>query len=92
MILQLPLSKTEINSRDLEQVLLGANEIFKTIDCPLIGGHTMIGKDKDPIIGFSILGQKQKKNKDHEKQKENKNKRFANINRKDWIRINFCWY
>lgn len=60
MILQLPLSKTEINSRDLEQVLLGANEIFKTIDCPLIGGHTMIGKDKDPIIGFSILGQKQK--------------------------------
>lgn len=61
MILQLPLSKTEINSRDLEQVLLGANEIFKTIDCPLIGGHTMIGKDKDPIIGFSILGQKQKK-------------------------------
>jgi len=61
MILQLPLSKTEINSRELEQVLLGANEIFKTIDCPLIGGHTMIGKDKDPIIGFSILGQKQKK-------------------------------
>ena len=61
MILQLPLSKTEINSRDLEQVLLGANEIFKTIDCPLIGGHTMIGKDKDPVIGFSILGQKQKK-------------------------------
>ena len=61
MILQLPLSKTEINSRDLEQVLLGANEIFKTIDCPLIGGHTMIGKDKDPIIGFSLLGQKQKK-------------------------------
>jgi len=61
MILQLPLSKTEINSRDLEQVLLGAKEIFKTIDCPLIGGHTMIGKDKDPIIGFSILGQKQKK-------------------------------
>ena len=61
MILQLPLSKTEINSRDLEQVLLGANKIFKKIDCPLIGGHTMIGKDKDPIIGFSILGQKQKK-------------------------------
>ena len=61
MILQLPFSKTEINSRDLEQVLLGAKEIFKLVDCPLIGGHTMIGKDKDPVIGFSILGQKQKK-------------------------------
>lgn len=58
MILQLPLSKEKINSRDLEQVILGANEIFKSIDCPLLGGHTMIGKDKDPIIGFSILGQK----------------------------------
>src|SRR6056300_1451653 len=61
MILQLPFSKTEINSRDLEQVLLGAKEIFKLVDCPLIGGHTMIGKDKDPVIGFSILGQKQNK-------------------------------
>jgi len=61
MVLQLPLAKTEINSRDLEQVLLGANEIFSLIDCPLIGGHTMIGKDKDPVVGFSILGEKQKK-------------------------------
>ena len=60
MVLQLPFAKTELNSRDLEQVLLGANEIFRLIDCPLIGGHTMIGKDKDPVVGFSILGEKQK--------------------------------
>ena len=60
MVLQLPLAKTEINSRDLEQVPLGVNEIFRWIDCPLIGGHTMIGKDKDSVVGFSILGEKQK--------------------------------
>ena len=66
MVLQLPFANTEINSRDLEQVLLGAKEIFSLIGCPLIGGHTMISKDKDPVVGFSFW----EKNKERLKQKE----------------------
>ena len=58
MILQLPLSKSKISSRDLEQILSGATEIFNLIDCPISGGHTMVGKDKDPVIGFAITGEK----------------------------------
>ena len=58
MILQLPFSNSEINSRDLEQVTSGAREVFKLANCSISGGHTMIGKDKDPVIGFSVLGEK----------------------------------
>ena len=58
MILQLPFSNTEINSRDLEQVTAGANDVFKLTGCSISGGHTMIGKDKDPVIGFSVMGEK----------------------------------
>ncbi|MFL2818701.1 MAG: selenide, water dikinase SelD [Candidatus Puniceispirillales bacterium] len=58
MILQLPLSKSKISSRDLEQILSGATEIFNLIDCPISGGHTMVGKDNDPVIGFAITGEK----------------------------------
>ncbi len=58
MILQLPFSNSEINSRDLEQVTTGASDVLKLIDCSMSGGHTMIGKDKDPIIGFSVIGEK----------------------------------
>ena len=57
MILQLPLSNPEINSRDLRQVLLGAQSVFNDNKCLLNGGHTMIGNDTDPIIGFSITGE-----------------------------------
>ena len=60
MILQLPYSSSEINSRDLEQVTTGANEILKLANCSIGGGHTMIGKDKDPVIGFSVIGEKKK--------------------------------
>ena len=69
MVLQLPLARVDINSRDLEQVLLGAKEIFSLVDCPLIGGHTMIGKDKDPVIGFSVLGERQKEDKTQKRRK-----------------------
>ena len=57
MILQLPLSSPQINSRDLNQVLLGAQSVFNLNHCLLNGGHTMIGNDQDPIIGFSITGE-----------------------------------
>ncbi len=60
MILQLPLSKSIINSRDLEQVSYGANKIFKSYNCSIDGGHTMIGKDQDPVIGFAITGEQKK--------------------------------
>ena len=60
MVLQLPYSSSEINSRDLEQVTSGANEIFKLANCSIGGGHTMIGKDEDPVIGFSVIGEKKR--------------------------------
>ncbi len=62
MILQLPFSNSEINSRDLEQVTSGAREVFKLANCSISGGHTMIGKDKDPVIGFSVIGEKKSVN------------------------------
>ena len=63
MILQLPYSNSEINSRDLEQVTSGASEVFKLAGCSISGGHTMVGKDKDPVIGFSVIGEKKSVNK-----------------------------
>ncbi len=73
MILQLPFSNSEINSRDLEQVTAGASDVFKLTNCSISGGHTMIGKDKDPIIGFSVMGEKKNivSNKIRSKLKEN---------------------
>ncbi len=72
MILQLPFSNSEINSRDLEQVTSGAREVLKLANCSISGGHTMIGKDKDPIIGFSVMGEKKSvKNKTRSKLKVN---------------------
>ena len=62
MILQLPFSNSEINSRDLEQVTSGAREVLKLANCSISGGHTMIGKDKDPVIGFSVMGEKKSVN------------------------------
>ncbi len=62
MILQLPFSNSEINSRDLKQVTSGAREVFKLANCSISGGHTMIGKDKDPVIGFSVIGEKKNVN------------------------------
>ena len=62
MILQLPFSNSEINSRDLEQVTFGATEVLKLAKCSIGGGHTMIGKDKDPVIGFSVIGEKRSVN------------------------------
>ena len=62
MILQLPFSNSEINSRDLEQVTSGATEVLKLAKCSISGGHTMIGKDKDPVIGFSVIGEKKSVN------------------------------
>ncbi len=73
MILQLPFSNSEINSRDLEQVTAGASDVFKLTSCSISGGHTMIGKDKDPIIGFSVMGEKKNivSNKGRSQLKEN---------------------
>ena len=65
MILQLPLSNTEIHSRDIEQVLSGAKEILDHNECLLNGGHTMIGNDNDPVIGFSIIGEDTSENKNN---------------------------
>ena len=72
MILQLPYSNSEINSRDLEQVTSGAREVFELANCSIGGGHTMIGIDKDPVIGFSVIGEKKSvNNKTLSKLKEN---------------------
>ena len=62
MILQLPFSNSEINSRDLEQVTSGATDVLKLANCSISGGHTLIGKDKDPVIGFSVIGEKKSVN------------------------------
>ena len=83
MVLQLPLARVDINSRDLKQVLLGAKEIFSLIDCPLIGGHTMIGKDKDPVIGFSVLGERQKEDKTQKKERIKPNRYYLILTRKN---------
>ncbi len=56
MILQLPLASNEINSRDLNQVFSGAKDILQKNSCELSGGHTMIGEDDHPVIGFSVIG------------------------------------
>ncbi len=69
MILQLPFSNSEINSRDLEQVTSGAREVFKSANCSISGGHTMIGKDKDPVIGFSVIGEKKSVNNNQTRSK-----------------------
>ncbi len=56
MILQLPIANSEIHIRDIKQIFSGANEIFKKNGCEISGGHTMIGEDDLPVIGFSIIG------------------------------------
>ena len=77
MMLQLPFSNVDINSRDLEQVLCGAKEIFDKHNCIINGGHTMIGKDSDPVIGFTVTGES--------KLKENKNKKSYKIKNNDTL-------
>ena len=77
MMLQLPFSNVDINSRDLEQVLCGAKEIFDKHNCIINGGHTMIGKDSDPVIGFTVTGES--------KLKENKNKKSYQIKNNDTL-------
>ncbi len=56
MILQLPLGKNKINKRDFEQIYSGAKYILDKNSCELSGGHTMIGEDYHPVIGFSLIG------------------------------------
>ena len=77
MMLQLPFSTVDINSRDLEQVLSGAKEVFDKHNCIINGGHTMIGKDSDPVIGFTVTGES--------KLKENKNKKSYKIKNNDTL-------
>ena len=61
MILQLPKSSNKIYEEDIKQVYHGAKFVFDQNSCELSGGHTMIGKDENPIIGFSVVGKKYSK-------------------------------
>ncbi len=61
MILQLPKSSNNIHAEDLKQIQAGAKLILNQSSCLLSGGHTMIGEDKNPVVGFSIIGKKFKK-------------------------------
>ena len=56
MILQLPFASNEIYNRDLKQIFSGAKSILIKNGCELSGGHTMIGEDDHPVIGFSVIG------------------------------------
>ncbi len=56
MILQLPKSSQSIHSEDLKQIQKGAKLVLNENSCILSGGHTMIGQDESPVIGFSIVG------------------------------------
>ena len=56
MILQLPKSSQSIHSNDLKQIQEGAKLVLNENSCILSGGHTMIGQDESPVIGFSIVG------------------------------------
>ena len=58
MILQLPKSSEEIYAQDLDQIYSGARSVLESNSCKLTGGHTMIGEDKQPVVGFSIIGKK----------------------------------
>ncbi len=58
MILQLPKSSQSIHSNDLKQIQEGAKLVLNENSCLLSGGHTMIGEDENPVIGFSIIGKK----------------------------------
>ncbi len=61
MILQLPKSSQNIHSEDLKQIQEGAKLILNDNSCILSGGHTMIGEDNNPVVGFSIIGEKFKR-------------------------------
>ena len=62
MILQLPSSAENIQTRDLEQIYIGAKMIFDENKCKINGGHTMVGEDSNPTIGFSVIGKSNNKN------------------------------
>ncbi len=56
MILQLPKSSQHVHSEDLKQIQEGAKVVLNENSCILSGGHTMIGQDDHPVVGFSIVG------------------------------------
>ncbi len=58
MILQLPKSSEKNYAEDIKQIYSGAKYIFDKNFCELSGGHTMVGEDINPVIGFSIVGKK----------------------------------
>ena len=49
------------DSLDLEQIQEGAKLVLNKNSCVLSGGHTMIGQDDNPVVGFSIIGKTFKK-------------------------------
>ena len=53
MILQLPKSSNKVHAEDLKQIQEGAQQVLNENSCVLSGGHTMIGEDENPVIGFS---------------------------------------
>ena len=61
MILQLPKSSQKVHSEDLKQIQEGAKLVLNKNSCVLSGGHTMIGQDDNPVVGFSIVGKTFKK-------------------------------
>ena len=56
MILQLPKSSQKVHSEDLKQIQEGAKFVLNEHSCILSGGHTMVGQDDNPVVGFSIVG------------------------------------
>ena len=70
MILQLPKSSNKVHAEDLKQIQEGAQLVLNENSCVLSGGHTMIGEDENPVIGFSIVGKIFKKSPNQIKNKD----------------------
>ena len=63
IILQLPKCSQKLHSEDIKQVYLGAKFVLNKNNCKLLGGHTMLGEDDNPVVGFSVIGKKFNKEK-----------------------------
>lgn len=57
-ILGFPPEKVPISS--VRKILEGGQEVLKSVQCSIVGGHTII--NPQPIYGFSIIGRVDKKN------------------------------
>ncbi len=53
-VVTLPFAASRIQLRDLTQLLGGALDVFRHVDCRLVGGHTMQGPEL--AVGFAVNG------------------------------------